>query len=126
MRGMCAPSSDAYRCIGAGSRPSLPTLGVARARQCSRIFREAIAHLDSRSGARSFVLAAYRVVAGLPDPLEIPRVRATDTHRVVNRLQRRCAKTELSTATLPPSLLGRGKCSCVGIQSLNSAVTGSK
>ena len=32
----------------------------------------------------------------------------------------------LSTATLPPSLLESGKCSWVGIQSLNSAVTGSK
>src|SRR5215204_1359891 len=33
------------------------------------------------------------------------------------RLQRRCARMALSTASLPPSLLESGKCSWVGIQS---------
>jgi hypothetical protein len=42
------------------------------------------------------------------------------------RLQRRCARMVLSTSRRPPSLLESGKCSCVGIQSFNSAVTGSK
>ena len=42
------------------------------------------------------------------------------------RLQRRCARMALSTVSLPPSLLGIGKCSWVGIQSLNLGVTGSK
>jgi hypothetical protein len=42
------------------------------------------------------------------------------------RLQRRCARMALSTSRWPPSLLERGKCSWVGIQSLNSSLTGSK
>ena len=42
------------------------------------------------------------------------------------RLQRRWARMAFSTFRRPPSLLESGKCSWVGIQSVNSAVTGSK
>jgi hypothetical protein len=42
------------------------------------------------------------------------------------RLQRRFARTAFSVSRWPPSLLERGKCSWVGIQSLDSSVTDSK
>src|SRR5215218_10115329 len=45
-----------------------------------------MARLDSRYGVRSFLVAADRVLTGLPNPLEIARVRTADSYRVVDAI----------------------------------------
>lgn len=73
----------------------------------------------------TFAVAADRFLAGFPDPLEIPRIRTANTYGVVDAIAETVRKdgvVHVSVATL----LERGKCSWVGIQSLNSSLTGSK
>jgi hypothetical protein len=82
-----------------------------------------MARLDSRYGVRSFVVAADRVLTGLPNPLEIARVRTADTYRVVDAITEAVRQDGVVHSYLAALSLG---CSWVGIQSLNSAVTGSK
>src|SRR3989442_11036022 len=45
-----------------------------------------MARINSRYGVRSFVVAADRVLTGLPNPLEIARVRTADAYRVVDAI----------------------------------------
>src|SRR4051812_19343653 len=75
---------------------------------------------------RSFVVAADRVLTGLPNPLEIARVRTAVTYRVVDAITEAVRQADVVHVSLPPTLLESGECSTVGIQSLNSGVTGSK
>lgn len=74
-----------------------------------------------------FVLvAAGRSLVGFPDPLEITRVRTANTYGVVDAIAEPVRQDRVVHGPAAAVFLESGKCSWVGIQSLNLAVTGSK